>query len=145
MPFVWERRAGARKSPSSTSSSPPSSSSSASSASNTSLLSTSSRGVSGSVIRSGALVTCGEAISLVYSVLPPGGNIAAVAESSCAGCRTAMTEFTIAIIPRSLRETYRQNQLPDSVWPRGQHSQAEPSSMLALYDTSPFFVLLLLL
>jgi len=44
---------------------------------------------------------------------------------------TSLIGSTIAIIPRSLREIYRQNQLPDSsVWPRGQYSYARDMFVL---------------
>jgi hypothetical protein len=56
------------------------------------------------------------------------------------GVNTSLIGSTIAIIPRSLQEIYRQNQLPDSsVWPRGQYSYARDIFILNVYMPSQYF------
>src|SRR5438067_13719050 len=90
---------------------------------------------SGSVIRSGMVWTsrASRPISKSCSSEVVGGNIApALVRAVSRALLTSLAGLTIAITPRSLRETCRQNQLPDSVWPRGQPFQSE-SNILALY------------
>src|SRR5437763_2932274 len=91
--------------------------------------------ISGSVIRSGLAWIRGVSrpISKPCSLEVVGENIApALVCAVSVAMLTSLAGFTIAITPRSLRETCRQNQLPDSAWPRGQLLQSE-NNILALY------------